>query len=72
MRQTQTFRTFSLFHKIVACVLSATIPPATLPEAALALPHGGVVSKGSATLGYSTGKLLISQSTTSATFNWGS
>nr|MDA8028461.1 filamentous hemagglutinin N-terminal domain-containing protein [Nitrospiraceae bacterium] len=72
MRQTRTFRTFSLFHKIVACVLSATIPLATLPEAALALPHGGVVSKGSATLGYSTGKLLISQSTPSATFNWGS
>ncbi|MHB1758134.1 MAG: filamentous hemagglutinin N-terminal domain-containing protein, partial [Leptospirillum sp.] len=72
MKRTRTLRTFSLFHKIVACVLSATIPLATLPEAALALPHGGVVSKGSATLGYSTGKLLVTQSTASATFNWGS
>ena len=72
MKRTRTLRNFSLFHKIVAVVLAATIPLATLPEAALALPHGGVVSKGQASLGYSTGKLLVTQTTTSATFKWSS
>ena len=72
MKRTRTLRNFSLFHKIVAVVLAATIPLATLPEAALALPHGGVVSKGQATLGYATGRLLVTQATSSATFNWGS
>ena len=72
MKQTRTLRSYSLFQKIVAYVLSAAIPLATLPGEALALPHGGVVSKGSATLGYSTGRLIIRQSTSSATFDWGS
>ena len=72
MKRSRTFRTFSFFQKIVALTLSGLIPLATLPEAALALPHGGVVSKGSATLGYSTGKLGIKQTTSSATFDWGS
>ncbi|MHB1564897.1 MAG: GLUG motif-containing protein [Leptospirillum sp.] len=72
MKRTRTFRTYSLFQKIVAYVLSAAIPLATLPGEALALPHGGVVSKGSATLGYSTGRLSIRQSTSSATFDWSS
>ncbi|MHB1564898.1 MAG: GLUG motif-containing protein [Leptospirillum sp.] len=72
MKRTRTLRTYSLFQKIVAYLLSAAIPLATLPGEALALPHGGVVSKGSATLGYSTGKLSIRQSTSSATFDWSS
>ena len=72
MKRTRTLRTYSLSQKIVAYALMALIPLATMPEAALALPHGGIVSKGSATLGYSTGKLMIAQSTSSATFNWGS
>ena len=42
MKRTRTLRTFSLFQKIVALTLSGLIPLATLPEAALALPHGGV------------------------------
>jgi len=72
MKRTRTLKTYSLSQKIVAYGLMALIPLATMPEAALALPHGGIVSKGSATMGYSTGKLLIAQSTSSATFNWGS
>ena len=72
MKRTRTLRNFSLFHKIVAAVLAATIPLVTMPDLALALPHGGVVSKGQATLGYATGRLLVTQSTSSATFNWGS
>ncbi len=72
MKRTRTLRSFSLFHKIVALTLTLSIPLATLPEAALALPHGGVVAKGQATLGYSTGRLLITQTTSSATFDWGS
>ncbi len=72
MKRTRTLRNFSLFHKIVALTLTLSIPLATLPEAALALPHGGVVSKGQATLGYATGRLLVTQSTSSATFNWSS
>ena len=48
MKRTRTLRTYSLFQKIVAYLLSAAIPLATLPGEALALPHGGVVSKGSA------------------------
>ncbi|MHB8371019.1 MAG: YDG domain-containing protein, partial [Leptospirales bacterium] len=72
MKRTRTLKTYSLFQKIVAYALTALIPLATMPVAALALPHGGIVSKGSATLGYSTGKLMISQSTNSATFDWGS
>jgi hypothetical protein len=54
MKRTRTLRTFSLFQKIVATGLTVLIPIATMPELALALPHGGVVSKGSTTLGYST------------------
>ena len=50
---------FPLFPKIVAVVFAATIPLAALPEAALALPHGGVVSKGAATRGGDTGRLLV-------------
>ena len=57
MKRSRPLRSFSLFSKIVAYVLSATIPLGTWPAAALALPHGGVVSKGSATLGYSTGRV---------------
>ncbi|MHB8370689.1 MAG: two-partner secretion domain-containing protein, partial [Leptospirales bacterium] len=72
MKRTRTLRTFSLSRKIVALVLSGLIPITTLPGAALALPHGGVVSKGAATLGYATGRLAIRQSTNSATFDWGS
>jgi len=72
MKRTRTLKTYSLSQKIVAYALMALIPLATMPVAALALPHGGIVSKGSATLGYSTGKLTIAQSTSSATFNWGS
>ena len=72
MKRTRTLRSFSFFHRIVALTLTLSIPLATLPEAALALPHGGVVSKGQATLGYATGRLLVTQSTSSATFNWSS
>lgn len=72
MKRTRTLRTFSLFQNMVALTLSGVLPLATIPEAARALPHGGVVSKGSATLAYSTGKLGIKQTTSSATFDWGS
>ena len=58
--------------KTVASVLLATMPFLGLPDMALALPHGGIVSKGAATLGYSTNALLIHQTTNSATFNWSS
>ena len=72
MKRTRTLRSFSLFHKIVALTLTLSIPLVTMPDLALALPHGGVVSKGQATLGYATGRLLVTQSTSSATFNWSS
>nr|WP_011264502.1 filamentous hemagglutinin N-terminal domain-containing protein [Leptospirillum ferrooxidans]AAX36045.1 ORF175 [Leptospirillum ferrooxidans] len=72
MKRTRTLRTFSHFQKIVATALTVLIPIGPLSGVAFALPHGGVVSKGSATLGYSTGRLAIRQSTSSATFNWGS
>ena len=57
-------------EKLVAMVLSTTVPLATLPPVAFALPHGGVVTKGHATLSYSTNSLLIRQSTSSASFSW--
>ena len=63
---------FSFFQKTVAIALTALVPFATLPEMALALPHGGVVAKGSARMGYSTSTLLITQWTPSATFKWSS
>ena len=72
MKRTWTDRRFPLGERIVAGVLSALLPLATMPEAAWALPHGGVVAKGAATLSYSTSKLLITQTTSSATFDWGS
>ncbi|MCL5953841.1 MAG: filamentous hemagglutinin N-terminal domain-containing protein [Nitrospirae bacterium] len=72
MKRTRTDRRFSLGERIVAGVLSVLLPLTTLPDLALALPHGGVVAKGQATLGYSTGRLLITQTTSSATFDWGS
>ena len=57
-------------EKLVAIVLSVTVPMATMPPVALALPHGGVVTRGHATLSYSTNTLLIRQSTSSASFSW--
>ena len=72
MKRTRTDRRFSLGERIVAGVLVVLLPLTTLPDLALALPHGGVVAKGQATLGYSTGRLLITQTTSSATFDWGS
>ncbi len=63
---------FSFFQKTVGIALTALVPFATLPEMALALPHGGVVAKGSARMGYSTSTLLITQWTPSATFKWSS
>ena len=65
-------RTFGWGMQGVARVLLATMPFLGLPDMALALPHGGIVSKGAATLGYSTNSLLIHQTTNSATFNWSS
>ena len=62
----------SWLEKTASLVLASLIPLATLPEAALALPHGGVVTKGGATLSYGTSKLLIGQSTQSASFSWSS
>ena len=72
MKRSRPLRSFSLFHRMVALTLTMTIPLVTMPDLALALPHGGGVAKGQATLGYSTGKLLVTQSTSSATFNWSS
>ena len=72
MKRTRTDRRFSLGERIVAGVLAVLLPLTTLPDLALALPHGGVVAKGQATLGYATGRLLVTQSTSSATFNWSS
>ncbi len=72
MKRPRRLRSFSLYQKVVAGILSGLLPLTTLPDLALALPHGGVVAKGQATLGYSTGRLLITQTTSSATFDWGS
>ena len=72
MTRPQRLRSFSLFQRLVTLLLSGLIPLTTLPDLALALPHGGVVAKGSATLAYSTYTLLITQTTASATFDWGS
>ena len=57
-------------EKVVALVLSATVPLATMPSMAFALPHGGQVTKGQATLSYGTNRLLINQSTSQASFSW--
>ena len=72
MKTRSRIRTFGRGMKTVASVLLATMPFLGLPDMALALPHGGIVSKGSATLGYSTNALLVHQTTNSATFNWSS
>ena len=63
-------RIFSWKEKLVALVLSATVPLATMPSMAFALPHGGRVTKGQATLSYGTNRLLINQSTSQASFSW--
>ena len=66
----------SLGRTILSGVLSAAIVMGPFPvagfEKADALPRGGTVTKGQATLGYSTAKLLVSQSTQSASFSWSS
>ena len=66
----------SLGRTILSGVLSAAIVMGPFPmagfEKADALPRGGAVIKGHATLGYSTAKLLVSQSTQSASFSWSS
>ena len=61
---------FGLGMRSVALSLLTTMPFLGLPDMALALPHGGIVSKGGATLSYGTNALLVKQSTGSATFNW--
>ena len=63
-------RIFSWKEKLVALVLVATVPLATMPSMAFALPHGGRVTKGQATLSYGTNRLLINQSTAQASFSW--
>ena len=74
MKRSRRLRTFSLFLKVVACTLTLALPLWTGPRVALALPHGGIVAKGAAPAPPrpSTGKLLISRSPNSATFNWSS
>ena len=66
----------SLGRTILSGVLSAAIVMGPFPmagfEKADALPRGGAVIKGHATLGYSTAKLLVIQSTQSASFSWSS
>ncbi|MGC8500934.1 MAG: beta strand repeat-containing protein [Leptospirillia bacterium] len=59
-----------LFRTLMSGLLAVAIPFATMPEVALALPHGGKVTRGGATLSYSTNKLLITQSTSRASFSW--
>ena len=66
----------SLSRTILSGVLSVAIVVGPFPmmgtDRASALPRGGKVTKGQATLGYSTAKLLVSQSTSSASFSWSS
>ncbi|MEC4682868.1 MAG: filamentous hemagglutinin N-terminal domain-containing protein [Nitrospirota bacterium] len=69
-KKSKKLRIFSWKEKVVAMVLSATVPLATMPSIAFALPHGGQVTKGHATLSYSTNTLLIRQSTSQASFSW--
>ena len=66
--------TSTLIRKIFSGVLSVALVfgPAIAPDAAFALPHGGMVSKGKATLAYSTSSLLVTQSTSKASFDWSS
>ena len=65
-------RNFSICEKAIAYLVMGLFPIYTMPEMALALPHGGSVSKGTASLTYSTNNLTVKQNTTSATFNWSS
>ncbi len=53
-------------------LLAILLPFTLMPEMAYALPHGGVVTKGAATLSYSTNRLLVNQNTSSASFSWSS
>jgi len=66
----QDKRHSGLFRGAVSVVLSVIIPFTTMPTVALALPRGGHVTKGQATLSYGTNKLLVTQSTSSASFSW--
>jgi len=63
-------RQSKLFRGAVSVMLSVIIPFTTMPTVALALPRGGHVTKGTATLSYATNKLLINQSTSTASFSW--
>ena len=56
--------------RVASLVLSFLLPLTTMPTMAWALPHGGMVTKGVATLSYSTSKLLVTQSTSSASYSW--
>ena len=58
--------------RVASLVLSFLLPLTTMPTMAWALPHGGIVTKGGATLSYSTGRLLVNQSTSSASYSWSS
>ena len=71
-RQTKIVRHSGIAPKIIAYLLTGLLPVTTVPEIGLALPHGGIVSKGSATLRYAPGKLQINQTTNTASYNWSS
>ena len=71
-RQTKSVRHFEVAHKIIAYLLVGFLPVMPVPDIALALPHGGLVSKGSATLRYLPGNLQINQTTNTASYNWAS
>ena len=76
-RRSVVFRkSHTLARRILSGILSVAIVVGPLPmmgtDGASALPHGGTVTRGGATLAYSTSRLLVNQSTSRASFSWAS
>ncbi|EQD24601.1 MAG: hypothetical protein D084_Lepto4C00405G0008 [Leptospirillum sp. Group IV 'UBA BS'] len=60
---------YSWGQKVLSVALSLLLPFGSLTPS-FALPRGGAVTKGGASLSYSTNKLLINQHTSAASFSW--
>ena len=60
---------YSWSQKILSVALSLLLPFGSLTPS-FALPRGGAVTHGGASLSYSTNKLLINQHTSAASFSW--
>lgn len=70
MRRMTIFGNLPSGRTFLAGFLIGILPLTSAPEMAIALPHGGVIIKGKATLSYSTNRLYVAQGTKNASYEW--